>query len=323
MQLPLPNQAHRRNKMFLQAIKNFLSYPTRSRTLSILAFLAILLAIPLTVFIAQQQQEIRQRAEEESCPDLCFADQLWINIHPENGSCINTNAKEVYTCKTGEQNTQNTITCGGQPFYCNGSDWTSGVRPQAPTAAPTNPPASEPTAAPTATPTQTQTGPAAQLQTCTPPGEFGFCGNSQRQFPQGQQVSCGTGALVRISSGDSACTNRQYPLCYVCPNPTQAPSAPTATPVDQLRLRSANPTPTPTSAPRGNQPTATPTGTRITGDINGSGSVDTIDYSILISCFGANANLPSCQGNKAKADLNNDGKVDGIDYNILIRNFGK
>lgn len=38
----------------------------RSRTLSLLAFLVILVAIPLTVFNSQQQQEIRQRAQEEA-----------------------------------------------------------------------------------------------------------------------------------------------------------------------------------------------------------------------------------------------------------------
>ncbi|MBI3093111.1 MAG: hypothetical protein HYZ02_02645, partial [Candidatus Levybacteria bacterium] len=45
--------------------------PNYSRTLSILALLAVVLAIPLTVYIAQKQQEIRQRAQTTgSCRNL-------------------------------------------------------------------------------------------------------------------------------------------------------------------------------------------------------------------------------------------------------------
>lgn len=319
-------------KRFLQ----FVTSPTHSRTLSLLAFLVILTAIPLTVFIAQQQQEIRQRAEEKSCPDLCFADQLWINIHPENGSCTNTNAKEVYTCKKDEQNTQNTITCGGQPFYCNGSDWTSGARPQAPTATPIPtsipPPVGEPTAVPP--PAGEGAQPPAPLQTCIAEGHKGFCANTSGQFPPNQQFSCGAQDFTKAPSGDSSCTNKNYPSCYICPlsdvsKPTSTPtkSAPTATPTPTPR--SGGPTATSTPVPPGAGPTATPppasgpTGTRIAGDINGDDRVNIADYSILASCFGTNANTPSCGTNKTKADLNNDGKVDGVDYNILIRNFGK
>lgn len=316
---------------FFKKAGDFIRQPTHGRTAAFFLLLLLAIAIPLTVTLSQKQQEIRQRASEGTgCPDLCYAEELWIGIpRLTDGTCDNSHPQDVFKCP-GEKNT---ITCNKQAWYCAGY-WTPGVRPQAPTATSTTQPTGQdaaptPTSTPIPTVAPTPTGggtqPPAQLQTCTPPGEFGFCGNSQKQFPQGQQVSCGTGTLARISSGDSACTNRQYPLCYVCPNPTQAPSAPTAAPVDQLRLRSANPISTPTSAPRGVQPTAipTPTGTRIAGDIDGSGSVDTIDYSILISCFGANANLPSCGTNKTKADLNNDGKIDGIDYNILIRNFGR
>lgn len=306
---------------FLRIIKVFLSYPTHSRTLSILSFLAILLAIPLTVFIAQQQQEIRQRAEG-SCPDQCYSTELWVGIPSlSDGTCDNSHPQAVFKCP-GEENT---VTCGGQPYYCDGY-WRAGVRPQAPTATPIPTSTPPPADGPTATPTQTQTGPAAPLQSCSAEGYNGFCANAAGQFPPNQQVSCGAQDFRRASSGDSRCTNKNYPSCYICPL-SDVPK-PTSTPI-KPQPTATQPGPTATSAPAapGAGPTATrtptPTGTRIAGDINGSGSVDTIDYSILISCFGANANLPSCQGNKAKADLNNDGKVDGIDYNILIRNFGK
>lgn len=48
-----------------KAVWQFITSPDYSRTVSILALLVVVLAIPLTVFIAQQQQEIRQRAEGE------------------------------------------------------------------------------------------------------------------------------------------------------------------------------------------------------------------------------------------------------------------
>ncbi len=45
---------------------DFISYPSHSRTIGFLAFLVVLLAVPLTVNIAQKQQELRQRAAFES-----------------------------------------------------------------------------------------------------------------------------------------------------------------------------------------------------------------------------------------------------------------
>ncbi len=52
------------------SIKNVLKFifsPTASRTTSILVILIIAAAVPLTVFIAQKQQELRQRASENNC----------------------------------------------------------------------------------------------------------------------------------------------------------------------------------------------------------------------------------------------------------------
>lgn len=50
----------------LRKIPEFIKAPSHSRTLSLLAFLLIIAAIPLTVFVAQKQQETRQRAETGS-----------------------------------------------------------------------------------------------------------------------------------------------------------------------------------------------------------------------------------------------------------------
>lgn len=67
----------------VKAVWQFITSPDYSRTVSILALLVVVLAIPLTVFIAQKQQEIRQRAQTvlpTQCPSTydgqTLADQL-------------------------------------------------------------------------------------------------------------------------------------------------------------------------------------------------------------------------------------------------------
>jgi len=54
----------------------------------------------------------------------------------------------------------------------------------------------------------------------------------------------------------------------------------------------------------------------ITGDLNGDGKVDILDYNILINCFG---NRLCSQ--KILADLNDDGLVDEVDVNIFLRDL--
>lgn len=54
---------------------NYISVPTRSRTFGLLALLIVVAAIPLTVFIAQKQQEIRQRAATTNGTGTCR--DLW------------------------------------------------------------------------------------------------------------------------------------------------------------------------------------------------------------------------------------------------------
>lgn len=46
---------------------NFIFHPSSSRTTGLLVLLVIALSIPLTVFVAQKQQEIRQQAAEQTC----------------------------------------------------------------------------------------------------------------------------------------------------------------------------------------------------------------------------------------------------------------
>lgn len=56
----------------ISRLREFVSYPSHGRTWALLGFLILVLAIPLTVNIAQKQQELRQRAENTcSSNDEC------------------------------------------------------------------------------------------------------------------------------------------------------------------------------------------------------------------------------------------------------------
>lgn len=90
--------------------------------------------------------------------------------------------------------------------------------------------------------------------------------------------------------------------------------------VDAITIEAATPTPTPTptSTPTPT-PTPSPTPTPITcnqADINKDGTVDGLDYSILIE------NFFLTKPATARADIDGDGIVDMTDYSILVSQFG-
>lgn len=91
------------------------------------------------------------------------------------------------------------------------------------------------------------------------------------------------------------------------PTPTQLPSA---TPVPTLQP-TFTPTPTPTQTPTA---TPTPPTCQANPDINGSGTVDMFDTSILISAL-------MIEGSNLPADLNCDGVVNLRDFSILVSNL--
>ncbi len=72
----------------------------------------------------------------------------------------------------------------------------------------------------------------------------------------------------------------------------------------------SSPTPSPTPT---NSPTPSPTPFTKVGDINGDGSVNILDYTLLANAFGTN---------NSASDLNHDGIVNILDYTILSNNFG-
>lgn len=148
----------------MQRILEFIRYPSHSRTLGLLAFLVVLLSIPLTVNIAQKQQELRQRAagatpcEQNGGPGAaCVGTTCYVH----NIKCV----FEEYT-HGGNCNPTGAITCpviqDDQSFYqkpvdCVESSSLSCTPAAPPTAAPTAPPTAQPpaTIAPTAAPAST------------------------------------------------------------------------------------------------------------------------------------------------------------------------
>ena len=58
----------------------------------------------------------------------------------------------------------------------------------------------------------------------------------------------------------------------------------------------------------------TPPATTVPGDINGDGTINILDLSILLSHYGINY---------APADLNHDNTVNIFDLSILLGNYGK
>lgn len=81
--------------------RDFISYPSHGRTMGLLAFLIIVLAIPLTVNIAQKQQELRQRAAN-TCDvnDVCTGWNYTSCFVNEGQNC--GNQIEGAKCVSGE-----------------------------------------------------------------------------------------------------------------------------------------------------------------------------------------------------------------------------
>lgn len=113
-----------------------------------------------------------------------------------------------------------------------------------------------------------------------------------------------------------------YNILSSTPTPTQAPTRPpTPTPTPTQA-----PTPTPTHALT-QPPTPTPTLTltqtpticeESRGDVDGNGIIDIFDYSLLIIHYGEEG-----EPGKLIGDLDCNGKVDIFDFSILIINYGK
>lgn len=61
--------------------------------------------------------------------------------------------------------------------------------------------------------------------------------------------------------------------------------------------------------------------TMVMGDTIVDNKLNIFDYNIIISCYEGRATEASCNGDNDIADLNDNGTVDSIDYNLILRSF--
>jgi len=85
---------------FLQKFRDFISRPTHSRTMGVLIFFVLVAVTSLTVYVAQQQQNLRQRAQAlEVCSAIASIPKC-----PHSDSCNSAGAKckvdnIIFECK--------------------------------------------------------------------------------------------------------------------------------------------------------------------------------------------------------------------------------
>ena len=86
---------------FIKNVIELISSPNHSRTTGFLIILLILAVVPLTVIVAQKQQELRQRAAEDFCTNVTQLCGSGVTI---GSTCDNSGEKcklgnQIYECK--------------------------------------------------------------------------------------------------------------------------------------------------------------------------------------------------------------------------------
>ena len=107
---------------FLQKFRDFVAQPTHKRTLSLLVMLFLVAGISLTVFVAQQQQTLKQRAYVACTDDSDCATGEICNVNGQcqpalaNGDTCTANGGSCVTGSCVSPATENTnYSCGSNP----------------------------------------------------------------------------------------------------------------------------------------------------------------------------------------------------------------
>lgn len=222
----------------LQRFIGFISQPDHKRTLTILAALAILAAIPLTVYVAQQQQDIRQRAAEVKY--ICTSNGTTYNSSSDCEAICDT------TCSPREEPPPppppSECQCVNNQWYDGGTGACAregkgeGNSCNEPTPAPTTPPS-----IPTPTPISgggnycTANG----FHECTPGTSAGSCTKDGKTCTAYEVYTCNFGG--KNYCGSTSCAE---------PCTSGGGTPPTPTP----RVGGPPPSPVPTSPPSGSYP---------------------------------------------------------------------
>lgn len=109
------------NNKFFRSYSRFISSPKRQKFLNITLLLVIAIAIPLTVFITQQQNDLRQRAEgfpvtpatppQPPSPYVCtYTESSITNINSTKSTTINAGTPFTYTMQFKVNTTDPRIT---------------------------------------------------------------------------------------------------------------------------------------------------------------------------------------------------------------------
>jgi len=240
----------------VKRFREFILAPSHSRTISAVVILIIAAAIPLTVLVAQKQQEVRQHAAT-TCSSTTCSGHAYYACTSTNPAPSGTCCDFTYRCDSTATSCVTACHAGVSVSYCGGTCGT--------TTSPT--PIVSPTTSPTAVPTPTPTVPpggicSPNVQTCTgttayqqcnstgtewvnhdcsaaPPAGAGtgfYCQN----YPGNGNISCIRGCAERqalgekvacqTSCGGTASIPTYYCATGVCCSTTTATASPSPTP---------------------------------------------------------------------------------------------
>lgn len=248
------------------------------RTIGILAVLIIVAAVPLTVFIAQKQQEIRQRASELPATPPFPSTTTQPLPAPQNlkATCASNGTTVNYTWDAVSGATGYTVRINKEPF----NDWMG--------------PGDE---VPTVTSNSLD-------KTITP--------NTQYDWAV-QSAPWSDPTVGRASGGTFSCspnpTNAPTPTCT--PRPPCLDSNPPCTVVPPSEGTFCAPSPTPnltnTPIPTTTQPPS------VNADVNRDGCISMSDFNEWLYAFQNNG---TARNPNFKPDTNSDGSVNLLDYNV-------
>ncbi|MBI2723561.1 MAG: PQQ-dependent sugar dehydrogenase [Chloroflexi bacterium] len=237
-------------------------------------------------------------------PQGTAPNQIFFGSWSDSGAqqhAITANAAATYTATFVDPTATPTATPTKTATPTNTATFTpTATRTNTPTATATNTPLPTatftatntplpPTATPTNTPIPTATNTPLPTATATPTA-------TDTPTPTNTAVPTATNTPIPGAS------DTPTPVVTETPTPTETPTA-TATPTV-----SATPTVTPTAVPF-----------TCTGDVNGSGSVNSIDMLLVSRVFGAR---PGDQGWIAGYDINGDGTINSLDLLLVAQRYG-
>lgn len=205
----------------LRRLWHFVVSPNYSRTLTLLLLLTLVAAVPLTVYVSQQRQELRQRAEHLENDYACNRPHQ-VQVGEDVGDCDagngctgNLYAQYDHTADTDGDGTADSDDPDDQPYCVNTSC-------SEPITCPT------PTPEPTATPQPPPPTSAAVPPTTAPPTTTPATGGQNTCSTVTNNQFCTTGSCAShgMIPGTGSCGEARYNCCKsvtATATPTQAP----------------------------------------------------------------------------------------------------